>query len=67
MIFSKQFATMVKAGLPILKYWNVKRSNRTPNLKEIIEEIRRNLRRWYYTYQNVLKDIQRYLIIFIST
>ena len=44
MMFSKQFATMVKAGLPILSTLGMLRDQiEHPTLKEIIEEIRRNL------------------------
>ena len=44
LIFSKQFATMVKAGLPILaSACNVKRPNGKPGIKDIIEDIRKSL------------------------
>ena len=44
MIFSKQFATMVKAGLPILNVLGMLRDqSEHPTVKEIIEEIRKNL------------------------
>ena len=44
MMFSKQFATMVKAGLPILSTLSMLRDQiEHPTLKEVIEEIRRNL------------------------
>ncbi|MDA7814464.1 type II secretion system F family protein [Candidatus Pelagibacter sp.] len=44
MMFSKQFATMVKAGLPILNTLGMLRDQiEHPTLKKIIEEIRRNL------------------------
>ena len=43
-IFSKQFATMVKAGLPILNVLVMLRDQvENPSLKEIIEDIRKNL------------------------
>ena len=43
-IFSKQFATMVKAGLPILNVLVMLRDQvENPSLKEIIEDIRRSL------------------------
>lgn len=43
-IFSKQFATMIKAGLPILQILIMLRDQITnPSMKEIIEEIRSNL------------------------
>ena len=43
-IFSKQFATMVKAGLPILNVLVMLRDQvENPTLKEIIEDIRRSL------------------------
>lgn len=43
-IFSKQFATMIKAGLPILQILTMLRDQITnPSMKEIIEEIRSNL------------------------
>ena len=44
MIFSKQFATMVKAGLPILNVLGMLRDQTEhPTVKEIISEIRKNL------------------------
>ena len=44
MMFSKQFATMVKAGLPILNTLGMLRDQiEQPTLKKIIEEIRKNL------------------------
>ena len=44
MMFSKQFATMVKAGLPILNTLGMLRDQiEHPTLKKIIEEIRKNL------------------------
>jgi len=43
-IFSKQFATMVKAGLPILQVLSMLRDQlENPTLKEIIEDIRKKL------------------------
>ena len=44
MIFSKQFATMVKAGLPILNVLTMLRDQiEHPTMKEIIEDIRKSL------------------------
>ena len=44
MIFSKQFATMVKAGLPILNVLGMLRDQiEHPTMKKIIEDIRKNL------------------------
>ena len=44
MIFSKQFATMVKAGLPILNVLSMLRDQiEHPTMKEIIEDVRRSL------------------------
>ena len=43
-IFSKQFATMVKAGLPILQVLGMLRDQlENPRLREIIEDIRKSL------------------------
>ena len=43
-IFSKQFATMVKAGLPILQVLSMLRDQlENPSLKEVIEDIRKKL------------------------
>jgi len=43
-IFSKQFATMVKAGLPILQVLTMLRDQlENPTMKEIIEDIRKSL------------------------
>ena len=43
-IFSKQFATMVKAGLPILNVLQMLRDqSEHPTMKEIIEDIRKSL------------------------
>ena len=43
-IFSKQFSTMVKAGLPILQVLSMLRDQlENPTLKEIIEDIRKKL------------------------
>ena len=44
MLFSKQFATMVKAGLPILNVLSMLRDQTEhPTVKEIIEDIRKSL------------------------
>ena len=44
MIFSKQFATMVKAGLPILSVLSMLRDQvENPSMKEIVEDIRKSL------------------------
>ena len=44
LIFSKQFATMVKAGLPILEVLGMLRDQlESPAIKEIIEDIRKRL------------------------
>ena len=44
LIFSKQFATMVKAGLPILEVLSMLRDQlESPAIKEIIEDIRKSL------------------------
>ena len=44
MLFSKQFATMVKAGLPILNVLGMLRDQiEHPTMKEIIEDIRKSL------------------------
>ena len=44
LIFSKQFATMVKAGLPILQVLTMLRDQlESPAMKEIIEDIRKSL------------------------
>jgi type IV pilus assembly protein PilC len=44
LIFSKQFATMVKAGLPILQVLGMLRDQiESPAMKDIIEEIRKSL------------------------
>ena len=44
MIFSKQFATMVKAGLPILNVLTMLRDQIDhPTMKEIIEDVRKSL------------------------
>ena len=43
-IFSKQFATMVKAGLPILEVLGMLRDQlESPAIKEVIEDIRKSL------------------------
>ncbi len=44
LIFSKQFATMVKAGLPILEVLSMLRNQlESPAIKEVIEDIRKSL------------------------
>ena len=44
LIFSKQFATMVKAGLPILEVLGMLRDQlENPGIKDIIEDIRKSL------------------------
>ena len=44
LIFSKQFATMVKAGLPILQILEMLRDQlENPAMKEVIEDIRKSL------------------------
>jgi len=44
LIFSKQFATMVKAGLPILQVLGMLRDQlESPAMKEVVEDIRRSL------------------------
>ncbi len=44
LIFSKQFATMVKAGLPILQVLIMLRDQlESPAIKEVIEDIRKSL------------------------
>ena len=44
MLFSKQFATMVKAGLPILNVLTMLRDQiEHPTMKEIIEDVRKSL------------------------
>ena len=44
LIFSKQFATMVKAGLPILQILEMLRGQlENPAMKEVIEDIRKSL------------------------
>jgi len=44
LIFSKQFATMVKAGLPILEVLTMLRNQlESPAIKEVIEDIRKSL------------------------
>ena len=44
LIFSKQFATMVKAGLPILEVLAMLRDQlENPSIKELIEDIRKSL------------------------
>ena len=64
-IFSKQFATMVKAGLPILQVLDMLASQlENPSLKEIVAEIKKSLKE-EQLYQNVLKAIQKFLTIFM--
>ena len=44
LIFSKQFATMVKAGLPILQVLTMLRDQiESPAMKDVIEDIRKSL------------------------
>ena len=44
LIFSKQFATMVKAGLPILQVLTMLRDQlESPAMKEVVEDIRKSL------------------------
>ena len=44
LMFSKQFATMVKAGLPILQVLAMLRDQiESPAMKEVVEEIRKSL------------------------
>ena len=44
LIFSKQFATMVKAGLPILQVLTMVRDQlESPAMKEVVEDIRKSL------------------------
>ena len=44
LIFSKQFATMVKAGLPILQVLGMLRDQlESPAMKEVVEDIRKSL------------------------
>ena len=44
LIFSKQFATMVKAGLPILQVLGMLRDQiESPAMKDVIEDIRKSL------------------------
>ena len=44
LIFSKQFATMVKAGLPILQVLSMLRDQlEGPGIKEVVEDIRKSL------------------------
>ena len=63
-IFSKQFATMVKAGLPILNVLGMLRDQiEHPTMKEIIEDIRKSLEGG--PPQNALKNIHKFLTVFI--
>ena len=44
LIFSKQFATMVKAGLPILQVLAMLRDQlESPAMKDVVEDIRKSL------------------------
>ena len=44
LIFSKQFATMVKAGLPILQVLSMLRDQmESPAMKDVVEDIRKSL------------------------
>ena len=44
LIFSKQFATMVKAGLPILQVLGMLRDQlESPAMQEVVEDIRKSL------------------------
>ena len=68
-IFSKQFATMVKAGLPILNVLIMLRDQtENPSLKEIIEDIRKSLEggvtlsKCFNKYPNVFDNIYVNLI-----
>jgi len=68
-IFSKQFATMVKAGLPILNVLGMLRDQlEHPELKIIVEEIRKNLEggltlsKCYEQYPNIFDNIYINLI-----
>ena len=66
LIFSKQFATMVKAGLPILQVLAMLRDQiESPAMKDVIEEIRKSLEGGGL-YLNVSKNILSYLIMFTS-
>ena len=63
-VFSKQFATMVKAGLPILQVLEMLRDQvENPAMKDVIEDIRKSLEE-EYPYQNLSKNILIYLIMF---
>jgi len=68
-IFSKQFATMVKAGLPILNVLGMLRDQlEHPELKIIVEEIRKNLEggltlsKCFEKYPNIFDNIYINLI-----
>ena len=66
LIFSKQFATMVKAGLPILEVLAMLRDQLEGDaIKEVIEDIRKSLEGGV-TYQSVLKSILNISITFIA-
>ena len=65
LIFSKQFATMVKAGLPILQVLAMLRDQmERQGIKDIIEDIRKSLEGGVI-YQNVLRNIPSILIMYI--
>ena len=65
-IFSKQFATMVKAGLPILQVLGMLRDQlESPAMKEVVEDIRKSLEGGV-TLSNVLRNTLNFLTIFIS-
>ena len=64
LIFSKQFATMVKAGLPILNVLGMLRDQiEHPTMKEIIEDIRKSLEggitlsKCFEKYPNIFDNI----------
>ncbi len=68
-IFSKQFATMVKAGLPILNVLGMLRDQiEHPTMKEIIEDIRKSLEggitlsKCFEKYPNIFDNIYINLI-----
>jgi len=69
MLFSKQFATMVKAGLPILNVLSMLRDQiEHPTMKEIIENIRKSLEggvtlsKCFEKYPNIFDNIYINLI-----
>ena len=52
LIFSKQFATMVKAGLPILQVLAMLRDQlEGPAIKEVVEDIRKSLEGEYDSFK----------------